>query len=150
VLYILDEPTTGVDPISRREFWKILYDFLAEGLTILFATPYMDEAERASRVALLYHGKIISCDTPENLKQQFKYHLAELITDDNRLSRELLQAKFNKNNVVFFGDKLHLKLSDYQAESRQIQQILIDKQINIISLEQIAPGMEDVFVDAIS
>ncbi len=149
-LLILDEPTTGVDPISRREFWKILYDFLADGLSILFATPYMDEAERASRVALLYNGKIISCDTPENLKQRFKYHLAELITDDNRHSRQLLQAKYGKNNVVFFGDKLHLKLSDYQIESLQIQQILRDNQINIISLERIAPGMEDVFVDAIS
>jgi ABC-2 type transport system ATP-binding protein len=149
-ILILDEPTTGVDPISRREFWKILYDFLADGLTIIFATPYMDEAERANRVALLYEGKIISCDTPENLKQQFKYNLAELITDDNRQSRQLLQAKFGKNNVVFFGDKLHLKLNDYQTESLQIQQILRDNQINIISLEQIAPGMEDVFVDAIS
>jgi len=149
-LLILDEPTTGVDPISRREFWKILYDFLAEGLTILFATPYMDEAERASRVALLYDGKIINCDTPESLKRQFKYHLAELITDDNRRSRQLLQDKFGRNHVVFFGDKLHLKLSDYQTESQHIQEILRDNQVNIISLEQIAPGMEDVFVDAIS
>jgi len=149
-LLILDEPTTGVDPISRREFWKILYDFLAEGLTILFATPYMDEAERASRVALLYNGKIISCDTPENLKRQFKYHLAELITDDNRQSRQLLQSKFGRNNVVFFGDKLHLKLTDYQTENQRIRQILSDNQVNIISLEHIAPGMEDVFVDAIS
>lgn len=149
-LLILDEPTTGVDPISRREFWKILYDFLADGLTILFATPYMDEAERASRVALLYDGQVINCDTPENLKRQFKYHLAELITDDNRQSRQLLQDKFGRNNVVFFGDKLHLKLEDYQTANSQIQQILQENRVNIVSLEQIAPGMEDVFVDAIA
>ncbi|MCP4580043.1 MAG: ABC transporter ATP-binding protein [candidate division Zixibacteria bacterium] len=149
-ILILDEPTTGVDPISRREFWKILYDFLAEGLTIVFATPYMDEAERASRVALLYEGKIINCDTPDNLKKLFQYQLAELTSDDNRLARQLLREKFSYENVVFFGDKLHLKVSNYETDSRLIKQVIMEAGINIFSLEQIAPGMEDVFVDAIT
>jgi ABC-2 type transport system ATP-binding protein len=149
-LLILDEPTTGVDPISRREFWKILYDLLAEGMTIVFASPYMDEAERANQVAMLYHGKIISIDKPDNLKSNYKYHLAELITADNRRARELLQGQFGAENVVFFGDKLHVKVADYSRESEVIKSALESAGISIVSLEQIAPNMEDVFIDAIS
>ncbi len=149
-LLILDEPTTGVDPISRREFWKILYDLLAEGLTIVFASPYMDEAERASRVALLYEGKIIDCDTPDSLKGKFGYQLAELITADNRRVRELLQDKYGHDNVVFFGDKLHIKIKDYQSEKAEIEKTLHSSGIEIVSLEQIMPGMEDIFINAIT
>jgi ABC-2 type transport system ATP-binding protein len=149
-LLILDEPTTGVDPISRREFWKILYDLLAEGLTIVFASPYMDEAERANRVALLYHGRVISCDSPDSLKKRYEYELAELITDDNRCARDLLQERYGKSNVVFFGDKLHIKIPKYSDENGHIKELLRDAGININSLEQIVPDMEDVFIDAIS
>lgn len=149
-LLILDEPTTGVDPISRREFWKILYDLIAEGLTIVFATPYMDEAERASRVALLYKGKMIKCDTPDRLRSEFAYDLAELITDDNRRARQLLQDSYGKDNVVFFGDKLHIKLSEFQKEEDNLRILMAKTGIAIVSLEHIAPGMEDVFIDAIS
>ena len=149
-LLILDEPTTGVDPISRREFWKILYDLLAEGLTIIFASPYMDEAERANRVALLYNGEIITCDSPDNLKARYKNELAELITDNNRQARDILQKQYDPDKVVFFGDKLHIKISNYSDESARIKQNLEAHSINIVSLEQIAPGMEDIFIDAIT
>jgi ABC-2 type transport system ATP-binding protein len=149
-LLILDEPTTGVDPISRREFWKILYDLLAEGMTIVFASPYMDEAERANQVALLYRGQIISVDSPDSLKARYTSQLAELITEDNRQARELLQARYGKENVVFFGDKLHIKIADYESESETIKSELQAAGITITSLERIAPGMEDVFIDAIS
>lgn len=149
-LLILDEPTTGVDPISRREFWKILYDLLSEGVTIIIATPYMDEAERASRVALLYDGKIFKCDQPEVLKKEFKSELAEIITDDNRLSRVLLQQKFGPEKVVFFGDKIHLKMDNYEDDTRLVEDTLKKMGIQIISMEKIIPGLEDVFIDVIS
>ncbi|MCD6162335.1 MAG: ABC transporter ATP-binding protein [candidate division Zixibacteria bacterium] len=149
-ILILDEPTTGVDPISRREFWKILYDLLTEGVTIIFATPYMDEAERANRVALLHEGKILSCETPEYLKQQYSHHLVGLITDNNRLCRNLLQDEFGAQNVLFFGDKLHIKIQDYDAGVQAITNILQQAGIELLSIERIVPGMEDVFIDAIT
>jgi ABC-2 type transport system ATP-binding protein len=149
-LLILDEPTTGVDPISRREFWRILYNLLSEGVTIIITTPYMDEAERASRVALLYNGKILKCDRPEGLKKEFKNDLAEIITDNNRLTKTLLQQKFGKQKVVFFGDKLHLKMTDYKNDARQVKDILKIAGVNITLMEKIIPGLEDVFIDVIS
>lgn len=148
-LLILDEPTTGVDPISRREFWKILYDLVAEGITIIFASPYMDEAERANRVALLYKGKIIACDTPDNFRARYNYNLIELITDDNRQAREILQDRFKRDNVVFFGDKLHIKVTDFQTDRIEIENALTSRGLKITSLEQIKPGMEDIFINAI-
>lgn len=149
-ILILDEPTTGVDPISRREFWKILYDLLAEGVTIIFATPYMDEAERASRIALLYEGKVLSCDKPDNLKARYSYNLVELVSDDNRLARNVLQKVFNAENMVFFGDKLHIKLKDYEQDLTIIKKTLAEAGANIVSIDRIVPGMEDVFIDAIA
>jgi ABC-2 type transport system ATP-binding protein len=149
-ILILDEPTTGVDPISRREFWRILYDLLAEGVTIIFATPYMDEAERANRVALLYEGKTLSCDSPGNLKKQFNYQLVELITDNNRSARNVLQKEFTSPNVVFFGDKIHIKVKEYDSGAAIIKQSLQETGINLVSISHIAPGMEDVFIDAIT
>ena len=149
-ILILDEPTTGVDPISRREFWRILYDLLAEGVTIIFATPYMDEAERANRVALLYEGKVLSCDTPDNYKKRFSSQLIELITSDNRSARDTLQTVFSPQNVVFFGDKLHIKVDDYDSGIILIRQTIQDAGIDILSINHIAPSMEDVFIDAIT
>ncbi len=149
-LLILDEPTTGVDPISRREFWKILYDLLADGLTIIFASPYMDEAERANRIALLYSGKVITCESPDSLKSKYAYELAELISDDNRLAREILQDKYGKDDVVFFGDKLHIKVASYERTRIDIEAMLAKRNIGIVSLERIEPGMEDIFIDAIT
>jgi ABC-2 type transport system ATP-binding protein len=149
-ILILDEPTTGVDPISRREFWRILYDLLAEGVTIVFATPYMDEAERANRTALMYNGKILACDTPETLKKRFRYRLIELVTDDNRQARRILLENYSASNVVFFGSRLHIKLEDIDSGIIAIRQALVGAGIEISSIEQVAPGMEDVFIDAIT
>ena len=149
-LLILDEPTTGIDPISRREFWQILYDLLFEGVTIIIATPYMDEAERVSRVGLLYNGKILKCDRPEGLKKEFKNDLAEIITNNNRLTKNLLQKNFGIENVVFFGDKLHLKMVDFKNDTRLLKEILKKAGIEIISLEKIIPDLEDIFIDVIS
>ncbi|RKX18721.1 MAG: hypothetical protein DRP26_04710 [Candidatus Zixiibacteriota bacterium] len=149
-LLILDEPTTGIDPISRREFWQILYDLLFEGVTIIIATPYMDEAERVSRVGLLYNGKILKCDRPEGLKKEFKNDLAEIITNNNRLTKNLLQKNFGTENVVFFGDKLHLKMVDFKNDTRLLKEILKKAGIEIISLEKIIPDLEDIFIDVIS
>jgi ABC-2 type transport system ATP-binding protein len=149
-LLLLDEPTTGIDPISRREFWKILYDLVAQQVTIIIATPYMDEAERASRVALLYNGTLLRCDKPENLKRQFRAEIAEVVSDNNHAAKSILEKRFGFQRVVFFGDKIHLKLDNYDTEATIANRLLREANINIISLERIAPTLEDVFIDAIS
>jgi len=149
-ILILDEPTTGVDPISRREFWKILHDLLTEGVTIIFATPYMDEAERANHITLLYEGKVLSCDKPDDLKARYRFHLVELVADDNRLARNVLKKVFNAENVVFFGDKLHVKLKEYESGMVIIKKALADAKADIVSIDRITPSMEDVFIDAIT
>jgi ABC-2 type transport system ATP-binding protein len=147
---LLDEPTTGVDPISRREFWKILYDLVAQQVTIIIATPYMDEAERANRVALLYKGRVLKCASPDSLRQEYPNRLAELIVDNSHLAKSLLEEQFGRENVVYFGDKLHLKLSDFDKDIAITRNLLEKANIQIILLEQIAPHLEDVFIDAIS
>jgi ABC-2 type transport system ATP-binding protein len=149
-ILLLDEPTTGVDPISRREFWKILYDLVAQKVTIIIATPYMDEAERASRVAFLYKGRVLKCADPDSLRREFKYQLAEIVVDNSHLAKSLLENKFGRENVAFFGDRLHLKTSQYEKETGLAREILNEADIKILSLGQIAPHLEDVFIDAIS
>src|SRR6476659_10104833 len=81
-IIVLDEPTTGVDPVSRREFWKLLSEFLAQGITILVSTPYLDEAERCHRIALLHEGEVIALDTPDHLRRQLPGTMVEIITGD--------------------------------------------------------------------
>jgi ABC-2 type transport system ATP-binding protein len=147
---LLDEPTTGVDPISRREFWKILYDLVAQQVTIIIATPYMDEAERANRVALLYKGRVLKCASPDSLRQEYPNRLAELVVDNSHLAKTLLEKQFGRENVVYFGDKLHLKLSDFDKDIAIARNLLEKADIQITLLEQIAPHLEDVFIDAIS
>ena len=87
-LILLDEPTTGVDPVSRREFWKLLSEFLAQGITIVMATPYLDEAERCSRVALLHEGQLLALDTPDALRAALPGAVFEIIADDHRRAYE--------------------------------------------------------------
>lgn len=149
-LLLLDEPTTGVDPISRREFWKILYDLVAQKVTIIIATPYMDEAERASRVAFLYKGRILKCADPDSIRRDFKYQLAEIVVDNLHLAKTLLENQFGHENVVFFGDKLHLKTQDFEKEVEKLKIVFNNSEIKILSLEQIEPHLEDVFIDSIS
>jgi ABC-2 type transport system ATP-binding protein len=148
-ILLLDEPTTGVDPISRREFWKILYDLVAQKVTIIIATPYMDEAERANRVALLYKGRVLKCADPESLRRDYKYQLAEIVTDNLHLAKKILENQFGPDNVTFFGDKLHLKMDDFEKETANIKTAFYDSGIEILSLERIEPHLEDVFIDAI-
>jgi ABC-2 type transport system ATP-binding protein len=147
---LLDEPTTGVDPISRREFWKILYDLVAQQVTIIIATPYMDEAERANRVAFLYKGQVLKCASPDSLRQEYTHRLAELVVDNSHLAKTLLEKQFGRENVVYFGDKLHLKLADFEKDIAIARNLLEKANIQITMLEQIAPHLEDVFIDAIS
>lgn len=145
-ILLLDEPTTGIDPLSRRDFWIILYELLKEGVTILFSTSYLDEAERCNRIGLVYEGELLATDTPNSIKDMVKEVVFELRTDDNRKVMRLLEEiKFFKS-LVLSGDKIHL-FTEEKIEVENIIKGTIGKEdINIMSFQRVKPSLEDAFV----
>ncbi|AJQ29566.1 ABC transporter ATP-binding protein [Pelosinus fermentans] len=143
-LFFLDEPTTGVDPVSRREFWQMLFKLNKEGTSIFVSTPYMDEAEFCTRVAFLHNGQIVSCDSPEGLRQAYPYKVLELGTKDRDIKEHLKKCSILDINM--FGDKYHLVVEDVTLATTQIQSVLGEMNIENITLEEIQPTLEDVFV----
>jgi len=143
-LLILDEPTYGVDPVSRKEFWKILYRLNQEGMTVLVSTAYMDEAEQCSRVAFINQGKICAVDTPAGLRQSFTHPLLEIRarTRNPHLFRDLPQLL----DVSFYGYKYQVVVPDQAEAEKNILQYLKDRNIELLSIRPVAPSMEDVFV----
>jgi len=147
-ILLLDEPTTGVDPISRRELWEILYDLLAQGVLILVSTPYMDEAERAGDIMMLHKGKTLARGDLEKLRSRYPNVLYEVVTLDNRRAYALLCDKIGSERAVFFGDKLHLALADMN-QAGDLRRSLEDSGIKVVSFDPITPGMEDLFIQEI-
>ena len=141
----LDEPTTGVDPVSRRDFWKILSNLLKEGITILMSTPYLDEAERCSRVALMHKGKIISLDTPPRIKESIKVEIAEIVCTRVRDANKLVKDNL-KNEVQLFGDRINVVLDKGNNNLEQVLQLLKDNSIEVISYRIVPPSLENVFI----
>ncbi|MBN1398193.1 MAG: ABC transporter ATP-binding protein [Bacteroidetes bacterium] len=145
-IIFLDEPTTGVDPVSRRDFWKILSSLLKSGITIVVTTPYLDEAERSTRVALMNRGKILNCNTPEFIKTSFHSEVIELVCDEVRIASEVLKKAFERKNIQLFGDRLHVLVKDAKANKADILQKLKEKQIEVRSYRVIPASLEDVFI----
>ncbi|MDA8127935.1 MAG: ABC transporter ATP-binding protein [Betaproteobacteria bacterium] len=148
-ILFLDEPTNGVDPVSRRDFWRILYAMLKEGVTIFVSTAYLDEAERCTRVALMHRGRLVRCDTPQKLKQGIPGRLLELETARPRDAREALASKLGWNRVSLFGGMLHLYAGD-DAEAGQARRILQEAGIDIRSEKTLTPTLEDVFIHQVT
>ncbi|MCL5772944.1 MAG: ABC transporter ATP-binding protein [Firmicutes bacterium] len=142
-LVILDEPTTGVDALTRREFWKILYDINLRGITIVIATPYMDEADRCHRVGFLYNGKLKACDTPANLIDSMKMQMIELVCRPIRKAFEILKERLGER-VILFGDTVHILAENAESLMVQVKEEL--KDIEVISIHIIKPTLEDLFV----
>ncbi|MCU0452567.1 MAG: ABC transporter ATP-binding protein [Bacteroidetes bacterium] len=145
----LDEPTTGVDPVSRRDFWRILSGLLKTGMTIIVSTPYLDEAERSSRVALMSAGKILQCDTPEAVRASFPMAVFEVVVDDVRTAAERLRPRLTADRVQLFGDRLHVLLeaaSDPGEPAARLKTLLTELDINARSVRQTLPSLEDVFI----
>ena len=144
-ILFLDEPTTGVDPVSRRDFWKILAELKKDGITIVLTTPYLDEAERCSRVALMDQGKIMDLDTPENLKTRRIGEIVEIITSDIRISYKIIKEQFNFD-VQLFGDRLNVVVDDQTRDVKRISELLIKNEIKIIDTRIISPTLENIFI----
>ncbi len=149
-LLFLDEPTNGVDPVSRRDFWRILYQLLKEGVTIFVTTAYLDEADRCHRVGLMHKGKLLACDTPDNLRGLMKGTILELRTADLRKSASLLRERIPGVTVGLFGDRLHLVVDDAAKGKEQAAGILAAEGIELLGVRPIEPSLEDVFVSVLS
>jgi len=146
-ILFLDEPTSGVDPIARRDFWTLIRDLSAAGHTIFVSTHYMDEAEHCHRLALMYRGKVIALGAPAELKKQLtSRHILQLDSSDPLESMRALESVAGVRDVAVFGGGLHVTVDDPAAGEARIQEALRSKGIELQRLETIEPTMEDVFV----
>jgi len=144
-IIFLDEPTTGVDPVSRRDFWKILSNLLKEGITIFMSTPYLDEAERCNRVALMSNGKIISLDTPQKTKASLEKDVIEIVCTKIREAYKLVQQNFSYE-IQMFGDRINIIVDEYETDYKRIEKLLSDNSIEILNHRLITPSLENVFI----
>jgi ABC-2 type transport system ATP-binding protein len=148
-ILFLDEPTTGVDPLSRRDFWMILYDLLKEGVTILFSTSYLDEAERCSRVGLIYQGDLMIADTPSAVKARIGGTILELRVENRQKGMKLLEDVKLVQSLVLSGDKIHILVDDPQKGEKVIRDILKGQGMEILDLLVVQPSLEDAFVSIV-
>ena len=144
-ILFLDEPTTGVDPVSRRDFWKILSNLIREGITIFMSTPYLDEAERCNRVALMNKGLIMSLGTPQKIKSSLNKVVVEIICSNIRTAYLLLKEKMNME-VQMFGDRINVIINNYDIQYPQIKDLLKKNSIEITSNRIITASLENVFI----
>lgn len=146
---LLDEPTTGVDPVSRREFWQILGELNRAGKTIVVATPYMDEAERCGRLALLHQGRILTIESPQGLKTHMDGVLLEVMASRRRAALAAVQHVPQVRHRNLFGDRLHLVVAD-RGVIEPVSQALREAGVAVDSIAVIEPSMEDVFVSLLA
>ncbi|MGE5360543.1 MAG: ATP-binding cassette domain-containing protein [Bacteroidales bacterium] len=147
---LLDEPTTGVDPVSRREFWKLLSEFLAQGITILMTTPYLDEAERCSRVALLHEGRLLALDTPGELRRSYPGQVVEVVAEPHGEASRAAATVPGVIEVHAFGERLHLRLgeADESAPAR-IRDTLETAGARVTACRTVQASLEDVFINRV-
>ncbi|MEI7811228.1 MAG: ABC transporter ATP-binding protein [Ignavibacteria bacterium] len=145
----LDEPTTGVDPVSRRDFWKILANLMKDGITIFMTTPYLDEAERCNRVALMTEGKIISFDTPQNIKSSIDKEVIEIVCNPIRGAYKLIKEQ-TEYEAQMFGDRLNVVVNSWEKDRWPIKDLLTNNSIIINDIRRIPPSLENVFIHLIT
>lgn len=145
----LDEPTNGVDPVSRRDFWRILYQLLREKVTIFVSTAYLDEAERANRLALVSAGRLLACGTPDEVKQLMRGTILEIRAPRPRQAANLLRHRLQSESVGLFGDRVHVVSTRPDEAARRATALLAEAQIPIEAIRTIEPSLEDVFVSVL-
>jgi len=148
-IIFLDEPTTGVDPVSRRDFWKILSNLLREEITIFMTTPYLDEAERCNRIALMNKGEIISCDTPKNIKSTLTAQVVEIVCTPIRQAYKLIKEN-TVLEVQLFGDRLNVSFENYEKDFSELMGLLTKNKIEIHDHRLITPSLENVFIHLVN
>ena len=142
----LDEPTNGVDPVSRRDFWRILYQLLKEGVTIFISTAYLDEAERCNRIGLMHRGKILAVGTPDEVKQLMPQTILEIRGDQPRRLAAVLRGHFPAQSVGLFGDRIHLVSSSPEKDYQAIEGLIAGTGLSGLAIRPVEPSLEDVFI----
>ncbi len=145
-ILLLDEPTTGVDPVSRRDFWRILYELREQGVTIVISTAYLDEAERCNRLALLHSGRLLYCDTPAALKEKMPGALLAIVSSDGRSARAVIEKSAGVAQVLLVGDGVHAVVDNPDLRIPQLREALQQADVPISEIAIVRPGIEDVFV----
>ena len=150
-ILMLDEPTSGVDPVARREFWKLLSEFLARGLTIVMSTPYLDEAERCGRIVLLHEGRVLAVDRPAALQHALGGQMFEVIVDAPRPPVELLARVPGVVDVQSFGQRAHVRVADSVPDAGAALTAVVERDgLRAVSVRAVAATLEDVFIDMVS
>jgi ABC-2 type transport system ATP-binding protein len=149
-LILLDEPTTGVDPVSRREFWKLLSEFLAAGITILMSTPYLDEAERCTRVALVHEGRVLAADEPAVLRQLIPGRMLEVLAHGTAAA-DTLRTLPGVRDAQVFGERIHITLDEESGASEErFKAALRATPLAGVPVRSVQPSLEDVFIAQLS
>ena len=144
-ILFLDEPTTGVDPVSRRDFWKILSNLMKDGITILMTTPYLDEAERCTRVAMMDRGKIIALDSPKKIKESIGKVVVEIVCSPIRKAYQTIKEN-TEYDTQLFGDRINIVINNFDDEFPAIETLLTQNEVNIIDKRIVTPTLENVFI----
>ncbi|MGE5365095.1 MAG: ATP-binding cassette domain-containing protein [Bacteroidota bacterium] len=148
-IIFLDEPTTGVDPVSRRDFWKILSELQKEGITIFMSTPYLDEAERCNRVAMMNEGRIISLDTPQNIRNSLDKEIVEVVCTPARKAYRIVRER-TEFEAQLFGDRLHIVVGDSTGDMKLLTNLFSDEDITVTGMRTVTPSLENVFIHLLS
>jgi len=144
----LDEPTCGVDPVSRRDLWRILYDLATQGVTILMSTAYLDEAERCSRVGLMFQGELMVCAPPSSIMSGLPGEVWRIRCEDNRLARDRIRS-MGRVTADLIGDALHVVFPFHVGDSDRLREGLKPAGVQILEAERIRPSLEDAFMDLV-
>jgi len=148
-ILLLDEPTFGVDPISRRDLWLILHEMVAEGVTVFVTTAYMDEAERCDRVALMNRGRIIALDTPAALQRSYGGEMLAVRVSDRRAAAQALAAVPGVRHAAVFGETIHVTLDSRLTGWPAAERALAGAGIQVLETSEAQPSLEDVFIDRV-
>jgi ABC-2 type transport system ATP-binding protein len=149
-ILLLDEPTFGVDPISRRDLWLILEEMVSQGVTVLVSTAYMDEAERCDHVALLDHGRIVALDTPSTLQASMAGQVIAMRTSQARRALDVLRTAPVVRRATLFGDTIHVIVGEDGRSRATIEALLSDAGVEIAELHEIEASLEDVFIERVT
>ncbi|MBI1747106.1 MAG: ABC transporter ATP-binding protein [Acidobacteria bacterium] len=145
-ILFLDEPTNGVDPVSRRDFWKILYQLVKGGMTVFVTTAYLDEAERCNRVGLMHQGRLVRCSAPEALKNEIKELCYEAQAPNPRALREFLQGVDGVVGVEPTGRLLHVLVSPTRTSIEALEKAVLSRGLGPVAFRSITPSLEDIFI----
>jgi len=146
-ILLLDEPTFGVDPISRRDLWLIVHEMVAEGVTVVVSTAYMDEAERFDRLILLDHGRIAALDTPDRLQRSLEGDILALVVDRVRKARDVAREHPAVRRAALFGNRLHVTVGSARDDGPAVRSALADAGFAVRRMTHVAPSMEDAFIE---